>query len=66
MLTLAIAMLVNPHIMTSLSSSLIVFGSALAATLLILLLHRRVLPAMGIYIGTEMNEGRKSRKHRKK
>ncbi|NMB55296.1 MAG: thioredoxin family protein [Leptolinea sp.] len=66
MLALAIAMLVNPHIMTSLSSSLIVFGSALAATLLILLLHRRVLPAMGIYIGTEMNEGRKSRKHRKK
>jgi len=64
MLALSIAMLVDPFIMNNLSSSLIVFGAALAATLLILVIHRRVLPAMGIYIGTEMKP--KTKTHRKK
>ena len=64
MLALAIAMLVDPFIMNNLSSSMLVFGAALVATLLVLVLHRRILPSMGIYIGTEMKPRKKSqRKH---
>lgn len=59
MLTLAGVMLINPAAMNNISSSLIIFGIAFAATLLILFLHRTVLPAMGIYIGTEKNLKRK-------
>jgi hypothetical protein len=63
MLTLAIAMLVDPFIMNNMSSSLTVFGIALILTLVVLLVHRRILPAMGIYIGTEMQpRAKKSRK----
>lgn len=54
MLALAGVMLINPALMNDLGSSLIVFGSAFTATLLILLLHRIVLPKMGIRIGTEL------------
>ncbi len=64
MLSLAVAMLVDPFIMNRLSSSLLVFGAAIVATLLVLVIHRRVLPAMGIYIGTEMKPAAKSRKRR--
>jgi len=62
MLALSIAMLVDPFIMNNMSSSLIVFGAAMALTLVVLLLHRRVLPAMGIYIGTEMKPRAKNRR----
>jgi thiol-disulfide isomerase/thioredoxin len=65
MLALAIAMFVDPYIMNKLSSSLIVFGGAMAVTLLVLLLHRRILPAFGIYIGTEMKPSGKQHKKRK-
>lgn len=53
MLALALVMLINPNVMNQLSSSMIVFGAAFAGTLLILLLHRVILPAFGIYIGSE-------------
>jgi len=53
MLTLAIVMLINPAYMNSLTGSLIVFGIAFVLALLVLLLHRRILPAFGIWIGTE-------------
>lgn len=64
MLSLAIAMLIDPFIMNRLSSSLLVFGAAIVFMLLILLIHRRILPAMGIYIGTEMKSAAKSRRKR--
>lgn len=54
MLTLAGVMLIDPSLMGEIESSLWVFGGAFAATLLVLLLHRRVLPSLGIYIGDEM------------
>jgi thiol-disulfide isomerase/thioredoxin len=54
MLTLAMVMLVNPALMNTMSATLIVFGVALGAAMLILLVHRHVLPRLGIYIGTEM------------
>jgi hypothetical protein len=60
MLTLAGVMLINPALMNSLSSSLIIFGAALLATLLVLLIHRSILPKFGILIGSEMSNNPKS------
>lgn len=53
MLTLAVVMIVDPTLMTNVGSALLVFGIAVAATLLVLLLHRVVLPRLGIHIGSE-------------
>ncbi len=64
MLTLAVVMLVKPSLMSQLSSSLIIFGAAFAVALLILLLHRGVLPRFGIRIGSEYQAGRKARRKR--
>jgi cytochrome c biogenesis protein CcdA/glutaredoxin len=65
MLTLAVVMLVNPERMNDLSGSLVVFGIAFGATLVVLLLHRVILPRMGIQIGSEVNAER-SKKQRKR
>ncbi len=48
MLALSAVMLINPALMNSLSSSLIIFGAAFTATLLVLLIHRVLLPKLGI------------------
>jgi thiol-disulfide isomerase/thioredoxin len=64
MLALSIAMLVDPFIMNNMSSSVIVFGAAMALTLIVLVVHRRILPAMGIYIGTEMQPKAKGRRNK--
>jgi thiol-disulfide isomerase/thioredoxin len=53
MLTLALVMLINPNLMNNLGTSLVIFGAALLATLLVLLVHRTVLPRMGVRIGSE-------------
>ena len=53
MLSLAMVMLVKPTLMNSLASTSIVFGMALGATLLVILVHRFILPHYGIVIGTE-------------
>jgi thiol-disulfide isomerase/thioredoxin len=53
MLTLAGVMLVNPALMNRLGSSLGIFGLAFAITGLVLLLHRRVLPSLGVRLGDE-------------
>lgn len=53
MLTLAIVMLVDPTVMNDLTGTLIIFGIALAATGLILLVHRVLLPKFNIKIGSE-------------
>ncbi len=67
MLTLAVVMLFNPALMSQLSSSLIIFAIAFVLTVLILLLHRKILPAFGIWIGSERDAhrkgGAKKRKH---
>lgn len=55
MLTLAVVMLVNPSLMNNLGSSLIIFGAAFLATLLVLFIHRFLLPKLGIRIGTELD-----------
>ncbi len=56
MLTLAIVMLINPGLMSDIGSALVVFAVAFGATCLILLLHRVVLPRLGIRIGSEYAE----------
>jgi hypothetical protein len=53
MLALAGAMLVDPALMNRLDNSLVVFGIAVAATGLVLLLHRQILPRFGIHIGDD-------------
>jgi cytochrome c biogenesis protein CcdA len=53
MLTLAMVMLINPDVMNDLTGTLIIFGVALGATALILLLHRVILPKFNIKIGSE-------------
>jgi thiol-disulfide isomerase/thioredoxin len=62
MLTLALVMLINPELLESLASSIYIFAGAFLGAVVILLVHRRLLPSMGIYIGTEIG----SRKPRRK
>lgn len=64
MLTLGIVMLVSPSYMNTLTGSLVVFGIAVLLVLLVLLFHRRILPAYGIWIGTE-GQGKKGVVHKK-
>ncbi len=46
MLALALVLLIDPELMNSLSGSLLIFGSALLASLLILFVHSRLVPAL--------------------
>ncbi len=64
MLTLAGVMLINPDLMDKLSSSLLIFGIAFAAAVVVLFVHRKVLPRFGIYIGSEIDPKRKRRASR--
>lgn len=62
MVTLAIVMLVKPSLMNSITQSVTVFGIAFAVTGVILLLHRVILPRLGIYIGSEFQKERKKKR----
>jgi glutaredoxin len=64
MLVLAIVLLIDPSLMNSLTNSLLIFGTALFVAFVILMLHRRILPHYGIYIGTEMLPDRPRRRQR--
>ena len=63
MLALGIVMLIEPAIMNELSSSLGVFVIALAIAAIIYIVHQRVLPRMGIYIGSGFKETKKKKRH---
>ena len=54
MLMLAGVMLINPTMMNELGTSLLIFAGAMVAALLVLVIHRRLLPKLGIHIGTEL------------
>ena len=58
MLTLAAVMLINPALMNDFVSSLLIFGAAFLLTVVILIVHRKLLPAMGIWIGSEARPGK--------
>lgn len=53
MLTLAVVMLVDPSLMSSVGTSLLVFAVALGATAVLLLVHRVILPRLGVVVGSE-------------
>jgi hypothetical protein len=58
-------MIINPAWMNNLGTSLLIFGAAFGLALLILFLHRTVLPKMGIRIGSEAApKGRAARRKR--
>jgi hypothetical protein len=50
--------------MSSLSATFWVFVIAFGAALLVLLVHRKLLPALGIYIGTELRPAGKKHSHK--
>lgn len=68
MLALALVMLIHPAWMNQISSSLLVFAGAFAATGLVLLVHRKLLPQFGIRIGSEFSPvpHRQRRKHKQR
>ncbi|MFK5634614.1 hypothetical protein [Ornithinimicrobium sp. LYQ103] len=53
MLTLAVVVIVDPDLMSGVGSSLVVFALALGATALLLVVHRVLLPRLGIHVGSE-------------
>ncbi len=53
MLALALVMFINPDLMNSISTSLLVFVVAIIASLLIMFIHRKILPRFGVKVGTE-------------
>jgi choline-glycine betaine transporter len=59
MLTLAVVMVLNPNLLDDLSTALIIFGVAFGITALILLVHRRILPRFGIWLGNEAHPRRR-------
>ena len=61
MVTLAGVMVIDPTAMSTLSKSMVIFAAAFAGILLILLVHRKILPSMGIWIGNE-NRPKRRRK----
>ncbi|MBN1889810.1 MAG: thioredoxin family protein [Thermoflexales bacterium] len=67
MLTLAAVMAIDPSLMNSVANSLLVFGIAFSTALVVLVVHRRVLPSFGVYIGSEtLPKGPRRRKLRKR
>lgn len=63
MLTLAAVMIISPNLLNDLTSALIIFGVSFLLAGLILLVHRRILPSFGIWIGTEREGRKKVKKH---
>jgi thiol-disulfide isomerase/thioredoxin len=62
MLALAIVMLVKPSLMSDINQSLVIFGIAFGVTIVILLVHRVLLPKLGIRIGSEWNSKPRGKK----
>lgn len=65
MLTLAVVMLINPAWMNQISSSLLIFAVAFAATGLVLLIHRLLLPRWGIRLGSELAPAPRKHSHKR-
>lgn len=62
MLALSVVMIVDPSLMNNLGSSLMIFGFAFLAAAIVLLLHRVILPKLGIQIGSDLAQ--KPRRHK--
>jgi FtsH-binding integral membrane protein len=53
MLALAVVMIVDPNLMQDISGTVIIFAGAIVLSILIMYLHRRILPKLGVKIGSE-------------
>jgi uncharacterized membrane protein HdeD (DUF308 family) len=53
MLMLALVMIFNPELMNNIVSSIAILGLAFLISILILFVHRKILPKFGIKIGSE-------------
>lgn len=62
MLTLAAVMLINPGLMNNIGTSTAIFITAFCVAGLVLIVHRSILPQLGIWIGSEAHE-KKAHKH---
>jgi len=56
MLTLAAVMLIRPSLMNDLGTSAAIFATAFSVAGVILIVHRSILPQLGIWIGSERRE----------
>ena len=56
MLTLSLVMLINPALLSDLSSSLVIFCIAFFATFGVFVIHRYLLPKLGISIGLNFSD----------
>lgn len=64
MLTLAAVMLIKPSLMNDLVTSAVIFATAFSLAGLILIVHRSILPQLGIWIGSEAHEKQIQKKTR--
>ena len=53
---LAVVMLFDPSLMNDLGTSAAIFITAFSVAGVILIVHRRILPQLGIWIGSEAHE----------
>ncbi|MHB8807534.1 MAG: thioredoxin family protein [Anaerolineaceae bacterium] len=65
MFILGIVMAINPVWMNDLSTSLLVFLIAIIITILIFVIHKKILPKFGIYIGNESQQKKGKKKQRR-
>lgn len=65
MLVLAFVLLINPAWLNNIGSTLLIFAIAIGITLLVLLLHRVILPEFGIYIGSDKKPSRGGKKYKR-
>jgi thiol-disulfide isomerase/thioredoxin len=56
MLALAVVMLINPSLMNDLGTSAAIFVTAFSVAGVILIVHRSILPQLGVWIGSEAHE----------
>ena len=56
MLTLSLVMLINPALMNNITTTLLIFAVALMASLVVLLIHRVILPELGVRLGSEFKD----------
>ena len=57
MLALAGVLLIRPELMQDIGGTMAVFGGATGAAVALILVHRRILPAIGIRLGDEWGDG---------
>jgi len=59
---LGVVMLINPNLMNQINTSLLVFTFALALTWALYIIHQRILPRFGVYIGSGFQRPKSKKK----